>query len=56
VVLHLHLTQPAPDVRTLRSDTPTELATGIAKAMAKSPGERWRSAAEMRNVLAAVPV
>jgi eukaryotic-like serine/threonine-protein kinase len=56
VVLQLHLTQPAPDVRTLRSDTPTELATGIAKAMAKSPGERWRSAAEMRNVLAAVPV
>ena len=56
VVLQLHLTQPAPDVRTLRSDTPTELATGIAKAMAKSPGERWRSATEMRDVLAACPV
>src|SRR6187200_914219 len=56
VVLQLHLTQPAPDVRTLRSDTPPELATAIAKAMSKSPNERWRSAAEMRETLAAVPV
>ena len=56
VVLQLHLTQPAPDVRTLRSDTPPELATAIAKAMSKSPNERWRSAAEMREALAAMPV
>ena len=56
VVLQLHLTQPAPDVRTLRSDTPPELATAIAKAMSKSPNERWRSAAEMRETLAAMPV
>jgi serine/threonine-protein kinase len=56
VVLQLHLTQPAPDVRTLRSDTPAELATGIAKALAKAPGDRWRSAAAMRDALAAVAV
>jgi eukaryotic-like serine/threonine-protein kinase len=56
VVLQLHLTQPAPDVRTLRSDTPPELATAIAKALAKAPNDRWRSAAEMRETLAAVPV
>jgi|RhiMethySRZTD1v2_1073278.scaffolds.fasta_scaffold448257_2 serine/threonine-protein kinase len=56
VVLQLHLTQPAPDVRTLRSDTPPELATAIAKAMSKSPNDRWRSAAEMRETLAAMPV
>ena len=56
VVLQLHLTQPAPDVRTLRGDTPPELATAIAKAMAKAPNDRWRSAAEMRETLAAVPV
>jgi serine/threonine protein kinase len=56
VVLQLHLTQPAPDVRTLRSDAPAELAAGIAKSLAKSRGDRWRSAMEMRDVLAAVPV
>ncbi|MFL5462305.1 MAG: serine/threonine-protein kinase [Gemmatimonadales bacterium] len=56
VVLQLHLTQPAPDVRTLRGDTPPELATAIAKAMAKAPKDRWRSAAEMRETLAAMPV
>jgi eukaryotic-like serine/threonine-protein kinase len=56
VVLQLHLTQSPPDVRTLRSDTPAELATGIAKAMAKNPGDRWRSALEMREALAACPV
>ena len=56
VVLQLHLTQTAPDVRTLRSDTPADLATGISKALAKAPKDRWRSAAAMRDALAAVPV
>jgi serine/threonine protein kinase len=56
VVLQFHLTQPAPDVRTLRSDTPAELASGIAKALSKTPGERWSSAAAMRDALAAVAV
>jgi eukaryotic-like serine/threonine-protein kinase len=52
VVLQLHLTEPAPDVRTLRPDVPPELAAAINTALAKSPGERWRSAAHMRDVLA----
>jgi eukaryotic-like serine/threonine-protein kinase len=56
VVLQLHLTQQAPDVRALRSDTPADLATGILKAMAKSRDDRWGSAAAMRDVLAACPV
>jgi eukaryotic-like serine/threonine-protein kinase len=56
VVLQLHLTQQAPDVRTFRSDTPAELAAGISKSLAKIPNDRWRSAAEMRDAFAAVPV
>jgi serine/threonine-protein kinase len=56
VVLQLHLTQAAPDVRTLRSDTPAELAQAIARALAKNPSDRWPSATAMRDALAAVPV
>jgi eukaryotic-like serine/threonine-protein kinase len=55
VVLQLHLTEPAPDVRTLRPDVPPDLASAISKALAKAPGERWQSADEMRNILASCP-
>ncbi len=51
VVLQLHLTQPAPDVRTQRPDTPKELAEGIARALAKPPEDRWQTAAAMRESL-----
>ncbi|HEY3011269.1 MAG TPA: serine/threonine-protein kinase [Gemmatimonadales bacterium] len=56
VVLQLHLTQPAPDVRTLRSDTPADFAVAVSRALAKSRQDRWRSAAEMRDALAVVAV
>jgi eukaryotic-like serine/threonine-protein kinase len=56
VVLQLHLTQPAPDVRTLRPDIPPYLASAIAKALTKTPQDRWSSASAMREALAAVPV
>jgi serine/threonine-protein kinase len=56
VVLQLHLTQPVRDVRTLRSDTPAELAAGISRALAKAPRDRWGSAAAMREALAGVTV
>lgn len=56
VVLQLHLTLPAPDVRKLRSDTPAEFAAGISRALAKSPKDRWSSAAAMREALAGVTV
>lgn len=52
VVLQLHLTEPAPDVRTFRPDVPPDLAGAISKAMAKLPEERWQSAAQMRDILA----
>jgi serine/threonine protein kinase len=56
VVLQLHLTQPAPDVRTHRPDTPAYLAAAIAKALAKNPADRWPTAVAMRDALATVPV
>ncbi len=56
VVLQLHLTQPAPDLRTVRPDTPRELAEGIARALAKAPEARWQTAAAMRESLAGARV
>jgi eukaryotic-like serine/threonine-protein kinase len=56
VVLQMHLTQPAPDLRSVRPEIPAELAAGLAKALAKTPEERWQSATAMREALAAVTV
>ncbi|HYC34037.1 MAG TPA: serine/threonine-protein kinase [Gemmatimonadales bacterium] len=56
VVLQMHLTQPAPDVRAIRPETPAELATGLMRAMTKTAEERWQSAAAMRDALTAVRV
>jgi len=56
LVLQLHLTEPAPDVRSLRPDVSPELAAVIGKALAKLPDERCQSAAEMRNLIASCPV
>jgi serine/threonine protein kinase len=55
VVLQLHLTEPAPDVRALRPDAPPQLARAINKALAKRPEQRWQSAAEMRDALGTYP-
>ena len=52
VVLQLHLTEPAPQMRSMRADVPADLASAIDKALAKLPGERWQSAAAMRDFLA----
>jgi serine/threonine-protein kinase len=56
VVLQLHLTQPAPDLRTIRPEIPAEVALGISRALAKTPDERWQSAAAMRDALATAAV
>jgi serine/threonine protein kinase len=56
VVLQMHLTQPAPDLRSLRPEVPAELSGGIGRALAKTPEERWQSAAAMRDALAALMV
>jgi serine/threonine protein kinase len=56
MVLQLHLTAPPPDLQTRRPDTPAELAHAINRALAKSPQDRWSSAAEMRHALAGIPL
>jgi serine/threonine protein kinase len=56
VVLQLHLTQPPPDVRLRRPDTPADLATTITRALAKSRNDRWSTAAAMREALSGVAV
>ena len=56
VVLQLHLTQPAPDIRTLRPELPEVVSSVIARALAKAPQDRWESAAAMRDALTPAPV
>jgi serine/threonine-protein kinase len=51
-VLHLHLTEPAPDVRTLVPGLPSAVAVALARALCKAPEERWPSALAMRAALA----
>jgi eukaryotic-like serine/threonine-protein kinase len=47
VVLQMHQTEPVPDIRKLRPETPAALAELIARAMAKRREDRFASAAEM---------
>jgi serine/threonine-protein kinase len=51
IVLQKHLTEPPPRVETLRSDTPKRLADVIDRALAKEPGDRYPTAAAMREAL-----
>jgi eukaryotic-like serine/threonine-protein kinase len=51
VVLQLHLTESPPDVRTFRPDVPATFAEAINRALAKQPGGRCQSAAEMLDML-----
>src|SRR6266478_3040472 len=49
-----HLEEEPPDPRTLNADVPPELAAVILKAMAKSPADRYATAAEMHDALARI--
>jgi eukaryotic-like serine/threonine-protein kinase len=51
-----HLTEPAPSVAKLRADTPPAVNAAIARALAKTPDERFRTAEEFRDALDAAPV
>ena len=46
-------TEPPPPIRQLRPETPPALVAVIERAMAKDPGQRFQSAYEMRQALAA---
>jgi serine/threonine-protein kinase len=49
-----HLEEQAPDPRTLNADVPEALARVILTAMAKEPGDRFQTAAQMHDALAAI--
>ena len=50
-VLARHTLDPIPSVRKLRGDVPAALERTVAKALAKSPDERFASAAALRDAL-----
>lgn len=50
-VLRMHSAAPVPDICRFRPDVPKALSKVAQKALAKEPGERWQSAAEMREAL-----
>ncbi len=52
-LLRLHDTQPPPDPRRLKPDTPAPLADALLRAMAKDPDDRFPTAADMRRALRA---
>src|SRR3989449_3752160 len=49
-----HLGEDPPDPRALRPDLPESLAGVIVKAMANEPGDRFQSASELHDALAAI--
>ncbi|HXY18886.1 MAG TPA: serine/threonine-protein kinase [Gemmatimonadales bacterium] len=51
LVLGMHMRSAIPDARKRRSDTPAKLAKLVSRALAKNPGDRWQSAAEMGAAL-----
>jgi len=56
LVLGMHLRSAIPDARKRRADTPPRLAKLVTRALAKNPGDRWQSAAEMGAALREVEV
>lgn len=54
LVLGMHQRSPIPDVRKRRRDVPAKLAKVVSRALSKNPDERWQTAGEMRESLAAL--
>jgi len=51
-VMDMHQHQEPPELRRLRRDVPKGFAAAIERALAKPRGERWPTAAAMRDALA----
>jgi serine/threonine-protein kinase len=52
-LLMAHASTPAPDPRTLHADLPAGLVAVVLRALEKEPAERFASAEEMRDAIAA---
>ncbi len=50
-ILMKQITEPAPDLRTSRPDTPEDLALAIARCLEKDPENRWPTADALRRAL-----
>lgn len=50
-LMMMHVNDPVPDVRKIRSDVPEDLATIIERAMAKNPNERFQSGEQLAKAL-----
>ncbi len=53
-IMMKHLMEPVPDIRRINSDAANALVTVIEKALAKSPADRYPSAADMATALRAI--
>jgi serine/threonine-protein kinase len=50
-ILMKQITEPAPDVRTRRSDVPEDLALAVSRCLEKDPENRWPTADALRRAL-----
>jgi serine/threonine-protein kinase len=50
-ILMKQITEPAPDVRTKRPDTPEDLALAVSRCLEKDPENRWPTADALRRGL-----
>jgi serine/threonine-protein kinase len=50
-ILMKQITEPAPDVRTKRPDTPEDLALAVSRCLEKDPQNRWPTADALRRGL-----